>query len=357
MISGMGILDRLGLRRGARIATAARQLGITTPYSPHTDLHPIIVSDLLTDEQKRLLPLSRDTALTVPAVSKARNLLIASVSPLPLRAIIGGTDTLATDQPKFLTRSDTGVDPLDRMAWTLDDLLFYGCSLWYTVRGDWAGGRAPILDAQRVPIDDWHVNPDGEVVIYDEIAGPGEYLIFNPIFEGLLQVAKRTILGAIGTEESWTSRARNPIPAIDLHQLDDKMTDEEVQEYVDQWAKARTNPNGAIGSTPSSIEIRTYGELQVNLFLEGRNAVRTDIGSYTNIRASMLDGTTGVESLTYTTKDGERNLFYEIDLPFWTAPIESRLSLDDVVPRGTYVRFDRAAFTQPPTPTGPPTED
>lgn len=353
----MGILDRLGLRRGARITAAARQLGISTPYSPHGELHPIVVSDLLTDEQKRLLPLNREIALTAPAVSKVRNLLVSSVAHLPLRAIAGGTTTLVADQPSFLTRSDTGVDPHERMAWTLDDLLFYGCSLWYTVRGTRTSGRRPILDAQRVPMQDWHVTPEGEVVIYDEVAQPDEYLIFNPIFEGLLHVGKRTVLGSIATEEAWTSRIRNPIPAIDLHQVDDSMTDEEVKEYVDQWAKARTNPNGAIGSTPPSIEIRTYGEIHVEMFLENRNAVRADIGSFTNIRASMLDGTTGVESLTYTTKDGERNLFYEIDLPFWTAPIEARLSLDDVVPAGTYVRFDRAAFTQPPTPTGTPTED
>lgn len=354
----MGILERLGLRRGEQLTAAARRTGVSSPYSTGSTLPPIFASDFLTDEQKRLLPLSRDVAITVPAVSKARNLLISSVAPLPLRAITGGTDQLATDQPAFLHRSDTGVDPLDRMAWTLDDILFYGCSLWATVRGHRTDdGRRPILDAMRVPMGDWAATDDGEVTIYEQPVTDDEYLIFNPPFEGLLNIGKRTILGAIGTEEAWTSRARNPIPAIDLHQVDDQMTDEEVKAYVDAWAKARTNPNGAIGSTPAGIEIRTYGEIKTDLYLEGRNAVRTDIGSFTNIRASMLDGTTGVESLTYTTKDGERNLFYEIDLPFWTAPIESRLSLDDVVPRGQRIRFDRAAFTAPPTPTGTPTED
>lgn len=355
----MGILERLGLRRGDKLAAAARNLGVTSPYSSaRSELHPIFKSDFLTDEQKKLLPLGRDLAITVPAVSKARNLLISSLAPLPLVALESGTDARVATQPQFLHRSDTGVDPHDRMAWTLDDLVFYGCSLWLVARGErTSGARGPILDAVRVPIQDWNVNPEGEVTIYDEPATPDEYLIFNPPFEGLLNIGKRTILGAIGTEEAWTSRARNPIPAIDLHQVADDLTDEEVQEYVDAWAIARTNPNGAIGSTPPSIEIKTYGEIKTDLYLEGRNAVRTDIGSFTNIRASMLDGTTGVESLTYTTKDGERNLFFEIDLPFWTAPIESRLSLDDVVPRGQRVRFDRASFTAPPTPTGTPTED
>jgi len=91
--------------------------------------------------------------------------------------------------------------------------------------------------------------------------------------------------------------------------------------------------------------------------VEARNAVRTDIGSFLNIRASMLDGTQGVDSLTYTTNSIERNAFYEIDLPFWTAPIESRLSQDDVVPAGQRVRFDKYAEYGAPIDTDIPTED
>lgn len=338
--------------------SAARQTGVLSPYSAASSLPPIFAADFLTEEQKRLLPLGRDVALTVPAVSKARNLLISSLAALPLVALEQNSDTHVGQQPAFLSRSDTGVNPHDRMSWTLDDLMFYGCSLWVAVRGERSnGGRRPILDAERVPMGDWAVTDEGEITVYDQPIDAENVIVFNMPFDGLLQVGKRTILGAIGTEDAWTSRARNPIPAIDLHQIDDSMTDEEVKSYVDAWAQARNNPNGAIGSTPSSIEIRTYGQLSTDLFLEGRNAVRTDIGSFTNIRASMLDGTTGVDSLTYTTKDGERNLFVEIDLPFWTDPIEARLSLDDVVPNGQRIRFNRAAFTAPPTPTGTPTED
>ena len=71
----------------------------------------------------------------------------------------------------------------------------------------------------------------------------------------------------------------------------------------------------------------------------------------------MLDGTMGIDSLTYTTTAGEKNSFYEFDLPFWTDPLAARLSLDDVVPRGTRIRFDLYSEYNQPASTGVRVED
>ena len=364
----MGILDRLGLTRGDRLATSSRRLGITSPYAPAGDpLPPIVITDLLTDEQRAKLPLSRDEAMTVPAVSKARNLLVSSIAPLPLVAMKPEPRTgdgrlvsrPVSEQPSFLYRTDSAVTLYERMAWTVDDLIFYGCSLWTVTRGERTGdGRRPILDAEWVPQSDWSINDEtGALEILDRPVRTEDVILFNHPFEGLLKLGRRTIRGAVDIESAWTERAKSPVPIIELKVLDDQLTQEEVQEYVDQWAAARRKPGGAVGATPPSIEIKTHGELPTDLFGEGRNAVRTDIGSFTNVRASMLDGTTGIDSLTYTTKDGERNAFYDIDLPFWTDYIEARLSMDDVVPRGTSVAFDKGAQQTTPPPTGTPRED
>ena len=356
----MGILDRLGVTRGAKLGASARRLGITSPYAPPPadPLPPVLVADLLSEEQRAQLPLSRDEAMTVPAVSKARNLLVASIAALPLVAIDGRSDVRISEQPTFLYRTDGAITLYERMAWTVDDLIFYGCSLWAVKRGERSGdGRRPILDAEWVPQADWAIEEDGTITVYEQPAKHDEVLIFNHPFEGLLKLGRRTIRGAIGLETSWTARAVSPVPIIELKILDDQLTQDEVDAYVKQWAAARKNPNGAIGATPPSIELKVHGDLPTDLFDAGRNAVRTDIGSFTNVRASMLDGTTGVDSLTYTTKDGERNAFYDLDLPFWTDYIQERLSMDDVVPRGQRVAFDKLAQQTTPPPTGTPRED
>lgn len=352
----MGILDRLGLGRSRDLFHAATQLGITSPYAPVAALPPFVITDLLDADAIERLPLSREEAMSIPAVSKARNLLVSSIAKFPLRAMQGEMVLHADKQPTFLYRTNSHVTPYERMAWTVDDLIFTGYSLWLLRRGAPVEGRRPILDAEWCPRSQWTIT-DGHILVDEQEVDEEDIILFNSPFEGLLNVGARTIKGARDTERAWTGRMRNPIPVIELHMLDDAMEPAEVKEFVKSWSTARRSEDGAIGYTPPSLEVRVHGDLQHELFTEGRNAIRTDIGSFLNIRASMLDGTTGVDSLTYTTKDGERNLFYELDLPFWTDPIEARLSMDDVVPRGQRIRFDKYEALNQPTPTGPTVED
>ncbi|GAB3118400.1 hypothetical protein GCM10027056_00260 [Glaciibacter psychrotolerans] len=352
----MGILDRLGLGRSKHdLLTSAQSLGVTSPYSPRIDIPAAIITDLFSDDAAAKLPLSREIAISVPAVSKARNLLVSTIAKFPLRAL--DTKGLIQNQPPFLYRTNSAVTPYERMAWTVDDMVFYGVSLWLAKRGAKdSSGRGAILDAEWCPRHLWSI-VGGQVIVDGEPMPEDAVILFNSPFEGLLQVGQRTVTGAVDQEAAWVGRAKNPVPLIDLHRIDDQLTDEEVTEFVAAWAKARTSENGAIGSTPPSIEIKTYGEVKADLMTEGRNAIRTDVGSFLNVRASMLDGTSGIDSLTYTTKDGEKNSFYEFDLPFWTDPIEARLSMDDIVTSGQRVRFDKYEAYNLPTPTGPIQED
>lgn len=247
------------------------------------------------------------------------------------------------------------------MAFTVEDCIFDGASLWLTERhltGDDAdGGRKPIKYAHWIPADEWCVT-EGHILVNEKDVDDDEILLINPPFRGLLNVGNRTLRGARDTERSWVGRMRNPIPLIELRVTDDSNLEQsEVDAYVKAWALARKQENGAVNFTPPGIEIVTHGEVKADLFQEARNAIRTDVGSFVNVRAAMLDGTIGVDSLTYTTKEGEKNAFYEFDLPFWTDPIEAALSGDKAVPRGQRVRFDKYDAFNLPVPTGVPTED
>jgi hypothetical protein len=360
----VGLLDILGLGT-ARPLLGAAQSGIVSPWA-EGNLSSVVWSDVLGDDIVDALPLTRAEAISLPAVSKARNLLCATVGKFPLVAARydreTGADTDTTRDHPWLYRTNGPVTPYSRMVWTVDDGIFYGCSLWLLERGEAQDGRRPIVNAAWCPFDWWTIE-EGRFVVRENGTGPArklerdEYLFFDFPFEGLLNVAGRTLRGAREQERAWVGRAKNPIPLIDLHRTDDyvEMQDGEVEDMVQAWATARTNVNGAIGSTPHGIDLRVHGDVAVDLMIEGRNAVRTDVGSFLNVRVAMLDGTIGVDSLTYTTKDGERNAFFEFDLPFWTDPIEARLSLDDVVPRGQRVRFQK--YQETPEPIGPGVED
>jgi hypothetical protein len=354
----MGILELLGVgKRNFAVASGSVRLGVASPYSTAADFGGVIVSDLFGDDALKNWPMDRTQAIAIPAVSKNRNLLVATISKFPLKAIRAEGTDVTTNFP-WLYRTDNAVTPLERMAWTIDDLIFYGCSLWLVERGAADGdGRKPILNAEWCPPQLWTIT-DGKVLVDEQELDDDAWILINSPFEGLLTVGARTLRGARDVEDAWVGRARNPIPLINLKRNGTEELDEAgVKALVDAYAAARTNPNGAIGSTPQGIDIEVFGDIEPALMVEGRNAIRTDVGSFLNTRVAMLDGTIGVDSLTYSTKDGERNAFYEFDLPFWTDPIAARLSLDDVVPRGTRIRFDMYEALNLPTPTGPKVED
>lgn len=361
----MGVLDRVFRRvNTAHMLTAS--LPTSSPYSPTPQLPQMLIADLYDDGDLAKLAMTREEAMRIPAVARSRNLLISTIAARPLRALrhdeATRTDVDITTEHPWLYRTNTAVSPYERMAWTVDDLIFYGCSVWLLDRGaPAADGRRPILNAEWLPTHRWEiVLVDGEHRL--EVDGmpiaDDRFLLINSPFEGLLNIAQDTLRGGRYIEKAWVGRIRNPIPLIDLHYMDDDQQDEaEVKKLVDNWSAARMRDNGAVGSTPHNVQLNVLGDVKHELFVEGRNAIRTDIGSFLNVRVAMIDGTIGVDSLTYTTKDGEKNSFYEFDVPFWTDPIVARLSLDDVVPRGTRIRFDMYDAHNLPTPTGPTVQD
>lgn len=353
----MGLFDTLGLSR-KRLDALASPINLGASPFQSDSLVKVLLSELYEGtEAATAVPITRDLAIQVPAVAKARNVLVAAGSSLPLVALAG--EDPIKDQPSWLYRTNGAVSPHERMANTLDDGFFHGLALWLTDRGAPVNDKpGPILNADYCPWGDWRIE-DGKILVLESPVNESEIILFNFPTAGILVEGKRTIQGARDTESAWTGRMRNPIPLIELRVTDDtNLSQDEIDAYVKAWAAARKQENGAVSFTPPGIELHTHGDVSADLYIENRNAVRTDIGSFANIRASMLDGTAGIDSLTYTTVQGERNAFYDMDLPFWLDPIEARLSQDDITPRGTRIRFDKSEqYIATPTPTGAPVKD
>lgn len=351
----MGFLDWLGLstQRSSAILQST-SVGVLSQYAAPGDLGTIVISDAL-GVQLQNLPMGRAEAMSIPSVAKAQHLLTSTIARFPLRAM-DETGALAT-QPTWLYRSNGDVSPYARMVATVDDLIFHGRSLWLTTRG--ASGQ--ILEAEWCPIDLWRVQ-DGEFFIEGRKTPlqRDEMILHSvPLWDGLLSVGASNLRGAKDVERAWQGRARNPIPVMVLKVTDDSnLTQEEVDQYVQEWSTARRAEGGAVGMLPAGLEMEVHGEVSPDLMLQGRNAVKTDVANYTNVPTTLLDGSLSEASLTYTTKEGERNLFYDLCLPYWIDPIMQRLSQDDCVPRGTRVRFDMYDVYAPtPSPTGPLEED
>jgi len=349
----------MGLRSALRLVQAAQEVGlplraptaIRSPWSTG-ELSRIVWADV-TGADADQWPLTRATAIQVPAVARARHLLVGSIARLPLRAVV--VDQALDPQPLWLTRTDGTMSPWHRMAWTVDDLLFGGWSLWACERD----ARKRILRVERVPAELWRFDADGSVLIdgKDEVDQDTVLLIPGP-HEGILTSARATILGARMQELMWQHRVRAPIPAMEIHQTtDDTLEPDEQDALIDAWVANRTDPDGAVAFTPYNIELKEHGTATTDLLIEARNAVAVDIASHTGLPAQSLNASLSTASLTYSTAEtAEGDLNRAAAL--YANPIAGRLSMDDVVPRGQRCAFDITYLTTvPPAPFGPTTED
>ncbi|MEV4738532.1 MULTISPECIES: hypothetical protein [unclassified Microbacterium] len=324
--------------------------GIVSPWS-EGELNKFVWSDIYGLEVAKV---TRKEALSVPAVAAARHRIV-QLADRPLRALRGAEDV--TTNHAWLYRTDTAVTPWMRLAATFDDWIFYGESLWLLERGAKPEGSAyaPIKDAVHVPYDRWEVNPTGEILVDKQPVAAESVLYFPGPFEGLLNVATETIRAAKALERAWASRVRNPTPTVILEEREDgTVSKKEAGEYVRAVSKALRDPDGAVMFVPQKMNLRLEAGGTIDVLDKARNAVRIDLANFLNLNASALDGAKAQASLTYETQETEKQEL-EDRLSFWTSPFEHRLSMDDVVPRGTRVRFDFATTT--PAQTGTPTED
>lgn len=352
----VGLLDFLMFPGYSRTAEALRPEGVTgLPWQgPQNPLSQIVVDDVFGDAWADLV--DRAAAMKVPPVIRGRALIVGAIADLPMYAWQG--DTKVQAQPTWLYRTN-GISLWHRMAWTIDDLIFHDASLWWRENGE---DGFPLW-AQRIDFDNWRTNTFGQI----EYKGadqnwhpaPSKNVIYIPGPGTPLLGADDTIRGARRITRAWVARVRSPIPPTLFTQTEpDTASEADVKNLTSSWGNARTNPETAgVGFVPYGLGVQfATPNDDAQLFVEGRNAVRLDVANALNIPASLLDGSTATASLTYTTAEGQKSSFHEQTLRYWTAPIEHRLSMDDVVPRGQRVRFDITYTTQVP-PTGEPGED
>jgi hypothetical protein len=349
----MGVMGNL--RAALGYSATPRPDYLASPFTEGT-LNKIVYSDIF---GANYAPMTRAEAMTIPSLSKARNLIAATIAKLPLKAQ-SKTGLLADElQPAWTYRTDTILGPFQRMLWTIDDLLFYGRSLWSVVRGS----DGFILSAERVPIEWWKVSHEGVITIHDEPANANEIIYFPGPIEGLLDKDGSSLRAAKSIAASVETRVKSPIPVMELHATGVEefanISDEEAEALVASYNKARRSPEGATMFTPVGIQLIAHGEKADSGFMvEGRNQVRLDVANMTGVPVALLDGSTSTASLTYSTQEGRRNEFVDFSLALWMEAITDRLSADDVVPRGQSVVFDQTDFlTTMQSPTGPEKQD
>lgn len=326
---------------------------IASPWSDPGELGKLIASDVFGVDE---LPLaSRTQAMRIPAVARGRNLIVSTVCRVPLRDYV--RDQLAPVQPSWLTRTGDGSSPQLRDAWTADDLIFRGWSLWF--KHELGVDRFP-LSMGRINFDRWRIDDDSSLILIDEQPVDQSRCVLIPgLHEGILQYGVDTLRDARNLYDIVRNRLDMPVPNIDLHQTGgEPLSKEQRDDLIELWGAARKKRRGGVGYTSQHIEAKELGKGGEELMIEARNAASLDLARLIGVSAGLIDATVPKASLNYETTTGRNLEFIDRDVALYLTPVAARLSLDDVTPRGHRIAHDLSDFIEAaPSVSGPALED
>ena len=290
-----------------------------------------------------------ERALSVPTISRARDLIVSMIGSLELRHYgmqwTGESEeTIPLPPETWMRRPDPTVTRNWIMAQTASDLFFYGRAFWYVTTRYSNGFPASFkwLPAGSVTTPDQagpqFYGQSQDVQFLGQRLRTEDVVQFLSPIQGVLGIGTRIIDIAIRLDTAAKRFASNEIAAGYLQQTGgEPMSGDELAELAASWSEARaTNAIGALNEFVKFVEFDSDpNRLQL---MEGREHAALELSRLANIPPYLVGIPTG--GMTYQNAQQARQDLYLFGArPFITC-IEETLSLDSVLPRNRHVRFD-----------------
>jgi HK97 family phage portal protein len=323
-------------RKTETITNVDKRSTLIAQYDPQVLSTPLLTS---------LVPamsMSRELALEVPSVARARNLICATIAAMPLELYRKSTGEeigkpIWLDQPSFnQPRSVT-------IAYTIDSLLFYGFSLWKIVeryQEDGRPSRFEWIPNQRITA--YYGTSEGHYIegyYIDQIFySNNDVVTFQSLNDGILTTGARVLRGALDLEIASTLAAATPMPSGYIKNTGADLDPKEVQGLLAAWKLARSNRSTAYLTSTLEYSPTSFSPKDM-MYNEAKQEYATQVARLMNVDAFYLSADAN-NSMTYSNLLDSRKQFVSLTLqPFITA-VEDRLSMNDVTANGNEVRFD-----------------
>jgi HK97 family phage portal protein len=329
----MGLFDRFVTNQKPTIQTDVA--AANSPYNIQQALGGIYFSHQTA---------TREQAMSVPAIARARNIICSTIGSLPLEGY--NKFTGAHIEPvQSIWQPDARITGSAVYAWLAEDLLFYGvgygiCLDSYSVSDgarirQWtrvAPNRiTPQLNANATEIVGYLL--DGKLA---PSSGVNSVIRFDGLDEGVLSRAGRTIRAALELEKAAELYAKEPVPTMVLKSNGTNLTPERITKLLESWKISRATR--ATAFLNADVELTALGfdpaKLQLN---EARQYVALECARATGIPAYFISAET--TSMTYSNSVSERKSLIDFSLRPILTSIEQRLTMPDFNPYGTEIRF------------------
>jgi HK97 family phage portal protein len=332
---------------------ATRKVEMATPsptYDVSASLGPVTSLDSLTPFFGGANTATREQAMMVPTVARARNIICSSIASIGLEVIDRSTGMEIEDAtPRVIRTPDPRIPGSATYVWTCEDLLFYGYAYWqitelfadtYRVRS------VQRVSPARVTIQTNSIASEIEYYMVDGTpvpnSGIGSLVVFNGNDEGLLNRAGATIRTGAELERAAAMYAREPVPSMVLKSNGTALPADRIAKLLDSWGAARRSRGTAFLN--ADVELQTVGfdpeKLQLN---QARSYVATELARATGIPAYYVDAETG-SSMTYSNATNQRQTLLDFSLIPLMTSISERLSMPDFIPQSQEVKYDLSDY-------------
>ena len=298
---------------------------------------------------------ARNRAMSVATISRARDLMASVIGSMPLEMYTERWSDTETEMEKvylaprsWLRQPDPTVTYNFLMAWTFDDLFFYGRAFWYITSRTQDGFPASFtrLPAGSVTTTDqagpvWYA-PSQEVYFQGNMLDPKDLVQFLSPIQGIVYMSEQTVLTALKLEAARYRNAESSIPAGVLKQTGgEPLSAAELADLASAFNAARaTNQTAALNEFLSYTE--TTATPDKMLLIDAANYQALECARLTNVPPYLVGVSTGAYS--YQSSEQARNDLYIFGVQAYAECLASTLSQNNVLPRGTYVKFDTSDF-------------
>jgi len=294
---------------------------------------------------------ARNRAMQVPAISRARDLHASVISAMPLKMYREAWNETEAEMEytdiaprSWLRRPDPQIPYETLMAWTFDDLFFFGRAFWYVLSRTADGFPASFtrLPTGSITTTDqdgpvWYA-PSKEVYFQGGMLDPNNLVQFISPIQGAIYSSEQAIATALKIEDSRYRNANTAIPSGVLRQTGgEPLSAQELADLAAAFNAARlTNQTAALN------EFLTYEATTATpdkmLLIESAQFSALQMAQICNIPPYLLGVPTG--SYAYTNSRESRWDLWLYGTKTYAECITSTLSANNVLPVGTYVEFD-----------------
>ena len=294
-------------------------------------------------EVPNVVTITREQAMTVPAVARARGILAGSIGTIPMETYNKTTGAHITNRT-LIEQPDPALPRVNTISWLVDDLLFHGAAYLQVLDVSLEDGRpyrARRINPGRVT---WNLNYDGTMITSYNVdtnrvpnSGLNSLIVFQGIEEGLIARAGRTLKTAIELEQASYRMAAEPVPQMVLMNEGMNLPGDQVAGLMDTFRRARRERSTAYVEGPIKLEVVGLDSAQMQM-VEARQFLSAEIARTCGIPAWYLNAESA--SMTYSNVTAERRSLLDFGLRPFISILEERLSMDDVTPRNQVIRFD-----------------